>query len=61
MRSPDDAVGPQSPSFTPHAPQGGAPSASAAAIAADDPTSGPVSLGTDFIWFRFQTRTVQGP
>jgi hypothetical protein len=61
MRSPDDAVGPQSPSFTPHAPPGGAPSASAAAIAADDPTSGPVSLGADLIWFRFQTRTVQGP
>ncbi len=58
LRSPDDAVAPQSPSFTPPAAHA---SAAAAAVAADDPTSGPVSLGADMIWFRFQSRTIQGP
>jgi len=34
--------------------------ASAAAVAADDPTSGPVDLGSGLIWYRLPAR-VQGP
>jgi Zn-dependent protease with chaperone function len=56
LRSPDDAFPSQAPPFT--APAGG-PSASAAAIVADDPTSGP--LGTQVMWFRFSSRSLQAP
>jgi BlaR1 peptidase M56 len=56
LRTPDDAVAPQAPSFS--APQVAASSATAAAVSSDDPTSGPVSLGSSVIWLRFQSRSL---
>jgi beta-lactamase regulating signal transducer with metallopeptidase domain len=58
LRSPDDAVASQSPSFTPVA---GGSIAASAAIADDDTTSGPVSLGAPVIWFRFPGRSLSSP
>jgi beta-lactamase regulating signal transducer with metallopeptidase domain len=55
LRSPDDAVEAQPPAFTPAA---GLPSGAAAAIVAEDPTSGPVSLGSRTIWFRIPVRAL---
>jgi hypothetical protein len=55
FRSPDDAVDTQPPAFTPPS---GLPSAAAAAIVAEDPTSGPVSLGSRTIWFRIPVRAL---
>jgi BlaR1 peptidase M56 len=55
LRSPDDAVELQPPAFTPPA---GLPSGAAAAIVAEDPTSGPVSLGSRTIWFRIPVRAL---
>ena len=54
LRSPDDAVA-DSSALTPPA---GLPSGSPAAIVAEDPTSGPVTLGARTTWFRIQLRTM---
>ncbi len=58
LRSPDDAVEAQPPAFTPPP---GLPSGAAAAIVAEDPTSGPVSLGSRTIWFRIPLRALPTP
>ena len=55
FRSTDDVVDAQSPAFTPPA---GLPSGTAAAIVAEDPTSGPVTLGSRTIWFRIPIRAL---
>jgi hypothetical protein len=55
FRSPEDVVDVQPPVLSPPA---GLPSGAAAAIVADDPTSGPVSLGSRTIWFRIPIRTL---
>jgi hypothetical protein len=57
LRSPDDAVTEQT--FEP-AKTIAASSAGTAAITTDDPTSGPVDLGSGLIWYRLPAR-VQGP
>jgi len=56
--SADDAVSPEQPSLTPPA---GLPNGSAAAIAAGDPTSGPVELGSQTVWFRIPGRALSPP
>ena len=53
MRSPDVPVGSPSPAF--------ATTPSAAAIAAPDPTAGPVDLGSGMIWYHLPSRAVSGP
>ena len=55
FRSPDDVVDEQSPALTPPA---GLPSGAAAAIVAEDPTSGPVTLGSRTVWFRIPARAL---
>jgi hypothetical protein len=57
LRSPDDAEQTFTAAGKP-APTGG--TGTAAAIVADDPTSGPVDLGSGLIWYRLPGR-VQGP
>ena len=56
LRSPDDAADQPATAGKP-VPAAGA---GAAAIVADDPTSGPVDLGSGLIWYRLPAR-VQGP
>ena len=56
LRSPDDVADPSFPTGKTVAAAG----AGAAAVAADDPTSGPVDLGSGLIWYRLPAR-VQGP
>jgi hypothetical protein len=58
LRSGDEAGGTQSAAL---APQGGSPSGGSAAIAADDPTSGPVSLTNQMLWFRIPAKVMQRP
>jgi hypothetical protein len=58
LRSPDDAVAIDPPSFVPAA---GLPGGSAAAVAASDPTSGPVDLSSQTVWFRNPARAISGP
>jgi hypothetical protein len=57
LRSPDDAVA-QPQAFIPPA---GLPSGAPAAIVAEDPTSGPVSLSSRTIWFRIPVRALPTP
>jgi Zn-dependent protease with chaperone function len=58
LRSADEAVGTQSGAL---AAQGGSPAGGSAAIAADDPTSGPVSLTNQMLWFRIPAKVMQRP
>jgi beta-lactamase regulating signal transducer with metallopeptidase domain len=58
LRSADDAFASQMPSLTSPAAH---PSGPAVALAADDQTSGPVSLGSPMVLFRIPSRTVQIP
>ena len=58
LRSADDASGSQAATL---APTGGPPAGGSAAIAADDPTAGPVSLTSQMLWFRIPTRVMQRP
>ncbi|HTD37508.1 MAG TPA: M56 family metallopeptidase [Candidatus Limnocylindrales bacterium] len=58
LRSADDAAGTQAATL---APSGGPPAGGSAAIAADDPTAGPVSLSSQMLWFRLPTRVMQRP
>ncbi|HEX3466075.1 MAG TPA: M56 family metallopeptidase [Candidatus Elarobacter sp.] len=58
MRSAEDAVGSPKTAFPA---QGGSTGGGSAAIAADDPTAGPVSLGSPTIWFRIPTSLMQRP
>jgi Zn-dependent protease with chaperone function len=58
LRSADEAVGTQTTAL---APQGGSPGGGSAAIAADDPTAGPVSLTNQMLWFRIPAKVMQRP
>ncbi len=58
LRSADEAVGTQTTAL---APQGGSAGGGSAAIAADDPTAGPVSLTDQMLWFRIPAKVMQRP
>jgi beta-lactamase regulating signal transducer with metallopeptidase domain len=58
LHSADDPAVPQAPS---RAAPGGLPSASIAAATAEDPSSGPVSLSSQMIWFRIPARAILIP
>lgn len=58
MRSPDDGPATQTVAAAPK--PVGISSAGASAVAADDPTSGPVDLGSGLIWYRLPAR-ISGP
>ena len=61
LRSPDDAVALSTPSLSLPPPAGASGNVGAAAIAVDDPTSGPVSLGSRTVWFRIPARAIPAP
>jgi hypothetical protein len=58
LRSPDEAIPSANGAV---APPGGLAGGSVSAIAADDPISGPVSLGSQAVWFRIPVRVAPAP